>query len=78
MSHLRTCASHSVHQKQDVLLHLSNWPGAVQRRSGALREIMMDREVRIQLAPQTHHICVDNFSLLKGDTISVCCRGRGF
>lgn len=32
-----TCVSHAVHQKQDVLVHMSNRPRTFQRGSGALR-----------------------------------------
>lgn len=33
-----TCTSHSMHQQQDVLIYLSNWPRALQRRPGALKD----------------------------------------
>ena len=33
-----TCISYSMHQQQDVLVYLSSWPGAIQRRPGALRK----------------------------------------
>lgn len=40
-----TCVSDPMNQQQDVLLHLSHRPGAVQRGPGALRNTHTDTQI---------------------------------